>query len=161
MGSSFVAIVATIGLLAVLMLGFGVTVHNQAQLTLKSQVILRSEGLRARTSISVTQLTTSGTTLTVTLLNAGSTDISGFSQMDVVVNYTQATGQGVTRLTYKAANPAAGQWTVQSISPQPVPGDWQPSASLVLTVVLPGAKSSGTGTIVIGTPNGVTTSAFF
>lgn len=162
MGTSIIAAVATVALLALITLGFTTSLDSQVNLTRQSQAALQLAGDRARTAMTVTATSLQANrNLTLTLLNSGSVPVERFSQMDVLVTYTGGAGQVVSRLTYVNNNPAPGQWTVQSVTPQPISGVWAPTAALVISAQLPQDKSGGTGTVVVSTPNGVTSSAFF
>jgi len=162
MGTSIITAVATMALIVVLTLGFTTSYQSQVNLTQQSEAALRLQGQRVRTAMSITSVNTAGNqVLTLTVLNSGSTEVTQYAQMDVLVTYTDSVAQVVQRLQYVASNPSPGQWSAGPVSPQPVSGVWSPSASLTISAQLPSQRTSGTGSIVIGTPNGVTTSALF
>ena len=69
----------------------------------------------------------------------------------------------ITRLTHTEGALADNEWTPTSISPDDFEsGAWNPGESVTLDGKLSPAQQSGTtGTVAVGTPNGVLATAYF
>ena len=118
-----------------------------------------AERLHSRLDItSVVQAVAGCGTFSAAVGNVGRTSVSDFSQMDVLVDYTDGTdAKIVSHLTNQA------DWSVTALSPDTYdPNIWNPreSATIIFAVVPP-PKSNTQGTVIIGTPLGVTASAYF
>ena len=125
---------------------------------------------RSRTQLSLTgsEEEEAGAVLKVTVANQGSLKLHSFSSWDVLVQYYDSGGgYHIKWLPYtSSADPGANQWTVQGLyldAPTDAeifePGILNPSEELVLKArVSPSAVMTRT-LMVVGTPNGVTTSA--
>ena len=92
--------------------------------------------------------------------NTGSQSVPDFSEMDVILQYTDTSD--VLRLTYLAYNPSGvgpNQWTVSATGVQPDsfnPRIWDSDETLTIDLrVSPAIKSGATGQVVVGTPWGV------
>lgn len=92
--------------------------------------------------------------------NTGSQSVPDFSEMDVILQYTDTSD--VQRLTYLAYNPSGlgpNQWTVSATGVQPDtfnPRIWDSDETLAIDLrVSPAIKSGVTGSVVVGTPWGV------
>ena len=69
-------------------------------------------GERARTMTSLETTTSAASSLTVDVSNTGSTSISKYEHMDLIVEYEQTNGDMVyDRLTYVSSGPGNNQWT--------------------------------------------------
>ncbi len=132
------------------------TTHSLAA---KAATNRRAERLHTRMDItSVIQAVTGCGTFSATVGNAGRTPVSDFTQMDVLVDYTDgADAKVVSHLTNEA------DWSVTALSPDTYDKNiWNPreSATIVFAAVPP-PKSNTQGTVIIGSPLGVTASAYF
>ena len=107
---------------------------------------------------SVTQAVTGCGTYSATVNNAGRASVSDFTEMDVLVDYTDsADARVVSHLTNDV------DWSLTALSPDTYdPNVWNPreSATIVFAAVPP-PKSSTRGTVIIGAPLGVIASAYF
>ena len=107
---------------------------------------------------SVVQPVTGCGTFSATVGSAGRTSVSDFSQMDVLVDYTDgADAKVVLHLTNK------GDWSVTALSPDTYDTNiWNPQESAtIIYAAVPPPKSNTQGTVIIGSPQGVTASAYF
>ena len=112
-----------------------------------------------------------GTNITVVVNNPGSISYSNFSQTDLLVNYTNASGgEEVKRLSYickqlcgGTGDPGDNQWTISGFSPDSYnPKMWDPDESATVPVrVVPVVKSGSQGTVALAMPSGVSDSAYF
>ena len=132
------------------------TTHSLAA---KDATNRRAERLHTKMDItSVVQAVTDCGTFSATVGSAGRASVSDFSQMDVLVDYTDgADAKVVLHLTYEA------DWSVTALSPDTYDTNiWNPqeSATIVFAAVPP-PKSNTRGTVIIGSPLGVTASAYF
>lgn len=125
-----------------------------------------------RTDLQVVGTSLSASTLDVTLLNSGSNTLRAFSDWDVVVEYDEAGGARYQKwLTYTtSASPGANEWTVEGIyldaTPQKIevsqPGILDPDEEAIFRLNLsPAPDKNGANRVVLGTSNGVSTSAAF
>ena len=92
--------------------------------------------------------------------NIGSQSVPDFSEMDIILQYTDTSD--VLRLTYLAYNASGAgpnQWTVSATGVQPDtfnPRMWDSDETLAIDLqVSPAIKSGATGQVVVGTPWGV------
>jgi len=127
-------------------------------------------GERSRTEVSLTETQTeeAGAVLKVTLVNDGSQKLHSFSKWDVMIQYYDVGGDYFIRwLPYtSSADPGANQWTVSGLyvnAPTDAeifePGILNPGEELLLKArVSPAAVVTQT-MMIVGTSNGVTTSA--
>ena len=118
---------------------------------------------RARTNFTIDSITASCADLTVVVTNTGITSVSDFAHMDLIVTYA-ITGATVNKwLTYTEASLAADQWKKASIAPDNLePNIWNRTETMTLDALLGTAPMSGvTGTVSVGTPNGVATTSYF
>ena len=118
-----------------------------------------AERLHSRLDItSVVQAVAGCGTFSATVGNVGRTSVSDFAQMDVLVDYIDgADAEVVSHLTNEA------EWSVTALSPDTFDYNiWNPreSATIIFAAVPP-PKSNTQGTVIIGTPLGVTASAYF
>lgn len=94
---------------------------------------------------------------TATVANNGESVVADFTEMDLLVQYTdKADSEVVSRLVY------ATDWTV-GISPDDRdPNSWNPNETATITFTLASAPKDNTrGTLVVGTPLGVVDSSYF
>lgn len=125
-----------------------------------------------RTDFQVIDTSLSASTLDVSLLNNGSNTLRAFSDWDVVIEYDESGGARYQkRLTYTtSATPGPDEWTVEGIyldASAPAaevsqPGILDPGEEAVFRLNLsPAPDINGANRVVLGTPNGVSTSAAF
>ena len=115
---------------------------------------------RIRTLISITATGSSSCSTYTTTADNKSEGISfgDFSDVDVLVRYTNSTGDLVVK---RLAHPS--QWIVSSISgDNSNPNIWDPGESAILTLTLSPEPKAGTdGTVVVAVPGGISDSAYF
>ena len=118
-------------------------------------------GERNRTEISINSITTGdgGCDLTVVLKDTGSTSMSDFSHMDVIVQFTEGMN-AARRLTYTgdSGSPGQGEWasTLIATSDKFEPGIFNPGETMTVTAKLSLPKTGDrAGQVTIGTPNGI------
>ena len=90
--------------------------------------------------------------------NTGEVAINDFSEMDLLVDYTNSSDSKVaTRLIHTT------DWTISNISPDTRDSnDWNPGEIATFNFTLPSALKSGAkGTVLIGTPLAVSDSNYF
>ncbi len=125
----------------------------------------KSTGIR-NTAISLagSAMSQSNSQINANLTNTGAKPIRLYKGVDVIVDYKRANGDLVkTRLTYVSSNPAAGQWSVASITPnQYNPGVLDPQEVANLEMhINPPIKNSTTGVLRVGTDAGAVAQVFF
>ena len=138
------------------------TIHGNLLLAIATKEAIRLSGERSRTVIAITGATTDGgCNLTVDVDNTGAVAIRDIPIMDIVVQYP---GGSTTpqRLAYTSSGPLAlGEWTPSSISGQFDPGIFNPGETMQISGKLSLSASESTGTVTVGTPNGVIDAASF
>lgn len=142
---------------------FRTTLFGEVLISNAMKEITRLSGEQARTNITILSASVEGgCTLKVAVKNLGSTSVEEFRQMDVIVQFqgTENTPQG---LGYVAAGPVApGKWA-KSLDPVQdgfQPGVLDPQETMIIEAKL-SVAATDTGTVLVGTPNGVTTTAPF
>jgi hypothetical protein len=98
----------------------------------------------------------------VTLGNEGDTKLADFDQWDVIVQYdTDNDGDHdvVEWLSYHDP-PSNSEWS-ENIGEVFEPDIFNPGEVMTITLVVSSAEITRTGVAIIGTPNGITTSAAF
>ena len=114
-------------------------------------------GDRARTAIEISSSSSDDglCDLTINIANTGTTAITDFSQMDIVVQFIigNNTSANLTFAEDDALN--LGEWKVSSISGQMEPGILNPGETLTVEAKLNLAEE-GSGVLTVGTPNGIT-----
>ena len=120
-------------------------------------------GDRSRTTFIIQSATGSGANLTVVARNDGSAPVSDFAHMDFIVDYIGGGAQVIVRLTYTEGALGNNQWKRTSITPDLFqPGTWNPGETVTLDAQLDSAQDAATtGTVAVGTPNGVASTANF
>ncbi|MCH7799958.1 MAG: hypothetical protein IIC24_00285 [Chloroflexi bacterium] len=119
-------------------------------------------GDRARTAIEIPSSIGDGTcNLTINIANTGTTAISGFSKMDIIVQFVTG-NNSPHKLTFAKGNSPAneGEWTVSAISGQFEPGILNPGEILTVKAKLALVEASS-GVLTVGTPNGITDTRTF
>ena len=132
------------------------TAHSLAA---KAATNRHAERLNTKMDItSVKQAVTGCGTFSATVGNVGRTSVSDFTQIDVLVDYTDgADAKVASHLTNEV------DWSVTALSPDTYDTNiWNPqeSATIVFAAVPP-PKPNAQGTVIIGSPLGVTASAYF
>ena len=122
------------------------------------------EGARARTTISIISTTADNVTgtLKVEVKNTGSTSVPNLSTGDVIVQFPGG-NNNPQRLTYTESSLLSpGQWTatMTATSDKHEPGIFNPGEVVTINAILL-ETGDATGTVTIGTPNGITDSASF
>ncbi|MCQ1536957.1 hypothetical protein FTO70_15005 [Methanosarcina sp. KYL-1] len=120
-----------------------------------------------KTEIEITNITTDGVDILVSLNNTGSVKIGDFAYMDVIVRYCNASGTTKTFwVPYLEGNdPATNRWIVKDINPDLVnPDILDPDEEMELQIRLSAEdslESSSTNWLQVTAPNGVTDSGYF
>ncbi len=97
------------------------------------------------------------TDLSVNADNTGSQPVPRFGEMDVIVEYTDASNNAViTRLDYVGSGIGANQWTLSTTGVTPDvfnPGIWDSDERLYIDLqVDPAVKSGTSALVVVGSP---------
>ncbi len=132
-------------LVAMLISSTFLTTSDTQATSLKEISKLRIDQIGGDISITSTIAANSGdgTNVTLAVNNPGSIGYGDFSQVDVVIDYTNTTGdQEVRRLTYvcrqlcgNSADPGDNQWTVTSLVPDGYsPKMWNPDEVANMTL---------------------------
>ena len=123
---------------------------------------IRLSGERARSLIAIAGTNTDGLcNLTLDVDNTGAVSIRDPSLMDVVVQFAGGS-TSTQRLVYVGSGPLAlGEWTANSISGQFEPGIFNPGETMQISGKISLAVPESTGTVTVGTPNGVIDTAPF
>jgi flagellar protein FlaF len=118
-----------------------------------------------KTGIEITGIYTDEADIFVSLHNMGSTKIGDFDHMDVIVNYSNKSGNAKTIwIPYqKDATTLENRWIVRSISPDLVnPGILDPDEGMELQILLEDSLENGSvDWLMIAAPNGVKASGYF
>lgn len=124
-----------------------------------------------KTGIEITGYYTDGTNISLYLHNTGSTKIKDFDHMDVIVNYSNQSGNAKTRWIphQEDAGNLINEWTVNKTfnpdlgSPDFVnPGIFDPDEKMKLQISLEDSlKNNSINWIMVATPNGAKASGYF
>ena len=138
------------------------TIHGNLLVAMATKEAVRFSGERSRTVIAINATNTDGLcNLTVDVDNTGAVAIKDLPIMDVVVQYPGGSNTP-QRLVYVDSAPLAlGEWTPNSISGQFDPGIFNPGETMQISGKLSLTASESTGTVTVGTPNGVIDAASF
>jgi hypothetical protein len=106
-----------------------------------------------------------GRSLTITIGNAGQTNLFVYERFDVIIEYTD-NGSGtwsVEALGFVPESPLAGQWAVTAITPDTIePGFFNPGEQLTQLLHLTGEIQPLTANrVIVVTPNGASVTAQF
>lgn len=151
-------------MMAFLVLGFAGFQQFQVRTALSTRQAAEMVSDRVRTQLEVKAVDlTDAVDLYLDLHNAGSVTISDYVNMDLIVDYPSAQGHVISRLTYTAGGILPGQWRIAAIAPDTLhPGLWNQGETLTIQATLPQPVQNGEwGVVVVSTPNGITTSAYF
>ena len=105
--------------------------------------------------------TPGGGDVTVVVNNTGSESVFDFSDMDVLLRYTDVSDNTtITYLTFNSVSAGVNEWTVPTTGVQPDsfnPNAWDSDEVLTINIqVNPLIKSGSPARVVVGTPQGVT-----
>jgi flagellar protein FlaF len=118
-----------------------------------------------KTGIEITGNYTDEADIFVFLLNTGSTKIEDFNHMDIIVNYTNTSGNAKTIwIPYQEdAGNLENRWIVRSISPDLInPGILDPDEKMELQIKLEDSlKNESVDWLMVAAPNGVKASGYF
>ena len=115
-------------------------------------------------SVTSTSVDLTGQSVSVTLLNDGSTRIGTVENLDIIVSYfTSPSGQANIWLPYDASGLTANSWSLVTIQNDDLePGILNPGESAELLLNLnPGVAVGPSNSLVISTEIGATTAAAF
>lgn len=101
------------------------------------------------------------TDMTVQVNNTGSQSVADFSEMDVIVQYTDSSNNLVRKyLAYNPAGVGSNQWTnpLTGVTPDTFnPRMWDPDETFTINLrVAPDVKSGTSALVVVGTPQSAT-----
>ncbi|MCH7737501.1 MAG: hypothetical protein IH872_08895 [Chloroflexi bacterium] len=104
--------------------------------------------------------TPGGGDVTVVVDNTGSESVFDFADMDVIIQYTDLSGDTtLTYLDFNASTAGANEWTVPVTGVQPDsfnPNAWDSDEALTIDIqVEPKIKKGTSAHVVVGTPQGV------
>lgn len=156
-------IIASFIIASMIMFGTFLTVSTAQSQSLKDLGKVSQE--RARSAINISSAAVAGsnpgvsTDLTVSIDNTGSQSVANFSQMDVIVQYTDSADNEVRQfLAYNAGGIGNNQWTqgVPGVTPDVLnPGMWDSDETLNIDMrVSLDIKAGTSAVIVVGTPQG-------
>ena len=119
-------------------------------------------GDRARTAIKIpsSSIGDDPCDLTITIANTGTTAISDFSKMDIIVQFIRGSNTPDNLTFSEGDSPNEGEWSVYSISGQVEPGILNPGETLTIYAKLDLDEPSS-GVLTVGTPNGITDTRLF
>ncbi len=106
---------------------------------------------------STSDTTTDCLTYTATVANTGDTIFTDFTEMDILVQYTDSgENQVASRLVYTS------NWTISMSPDSRDPNAWNPDETATITfTLLLALKDNTRGTVVVVTPQGVVDSSYF
>ena len=106
---------------------------------------------------STSDTTTDCLTYTATVANTGDTIVTDFTEMDILVQYTDSgENQVASRLVYTS------NWTISMSLDSRDPNAWNPDETATITfTLLLALKDNTRGTVVVVTPQGVVDSSYF
>jgi hypothetical protein len=117
------------------------------------------EGEQARTKLEFVSAAGGSGDLTLKIKNTGLTSVFNFTEMDLIVEYIDASDNQIsTYLTYTTGVLANNEWKKISISPDTnQPEAWNPNETITLDALLsPTQKADSTAIVKVVTPNGAT-----
>ena len=106
---------------------------------------------------STSDTTTDCLSYTVTVANTGDTIVTDFTEMDILVQYTDSgENQVASRLVYTS------NWTISMSPDSRSPNAWNPDETATITfTLLLALKDNTRGTVAVVTPQGVVDSSYF
>ena len=106
---------------------------------------------------STSDTTTDCLSYTATVANTGDTIVTDFTEMDILVQYTDSReNQVASRLVYTS------NWTISMSPDSRDPNAWNPDETATITfTLLLALKDNTRGTVVVVTPQGVVDSSYF
>lgn len=119
---------------------------------------------RVRSDITITSITTSGSTVNVTVRNNGATPVVDFSRMDLVVQYSSGSSNYTKYLDYttESSPQPADTWRVVSINNDVIdPRILNTGENMSIQIELSPAPGSGSHWLQVTTELGISASLFF
>ena len=163
MGASIAGLLVLAVFFTAILVMFRTTLLSDVLLSDANREATNLSGERARTTFDITTTTGDGScTITVTGDNTGTTSVVDFALMDVIVQYTSGSNFP-EQLTFTTASAPAstGEWAEVAISGNFLPNILNPGETLTIQAMLTLQTSDSTGTVTVGTPNGVTDTSTF
>jgi archaeal flagellar protein FlaF len=124
-----------------------------------------NENEKLKTGIEITGIHTDETNIFVSLHNTGSTKIGDFDHMDVIVNYSNTSGNAKTIwIPYQEdAGTLENRWIVKNIRPDLVnPGIIDPGEEMELQILLEDSlENESVNWLLVAAPNGAKASGYF
>jgi len=159
--ASGIIVIASFLLASVIMFGTFLTVSTTQSQSLKDLGKTNKEKIGS--SISITSAIVSAavagvsTDLTLEVNNTGSQSVADFSEMDVIVQYTDSSDNLVQKyLTYSASGYGDNEWTnpITGVTPDTFnPRMWDPDETFTINLKLaPEVKSATSVLVVVITP---------
>jgi len=119
---------------------------------------------RVRSDITITSITTSGSTVNVTVRNDGATPVVDFSHMDLVVQYSSGSSNYTKYLDYttESTPQPADSWRVVSINNDVInPRILNTGENMSIQIKLSPSPGSGSHWLQVTTELGISASLFF
>lgn len=119
---------------------------------------------RVRSDITITSITTSGSTVDVTVQNNGATPVVDFSRMDLVVQYSSESSSYTKYLDYttESSPQPSDTWRVVSINNDVInPRILNTGENMSIQIKLSPAPGSGSHWLQVTTELGISASLFF
>ena len=155
--ASGIIVIASFLLASVIMFGTFLTMSTTQSQSLKDLGNINKEKIGS--SISITSAIVSAasagvsTDLTLTVNNTGSQSVADFSEMDVIVQYTDSSDNLVQKyLIYSASGYGDNEWTnpITGVTPDTFnPRMWDPDETFTINLRLAPEVKSGTSALVV------------
>lgn len=154
-------VIASFLLASVIMFGTFLNMSSNQSQSLKDLGKISQEKVNSVISITTASVSSSSpgvnTEITLAVANTGSESVADFSDMDVIVQYTDSSDNLVRKyLTYNSAGVADNQWTnpVTGVTPDTFnPRMWDSDETFTIDLrVAPDVKSGTSALVVVGTP---------
>lgn len=159
--ASGIIVIASFLLSSVIMFGTFLTMSTDQSQSLKDLGKISKEKLGSSISISSAAVAGSSpgvsTDMTLQVNNTGSQSVADFSEMDVIIQYTDSSDNLVQKyLSYNAAGAGNNEWTnpVTGVTPDTFnPRMWDPDETFTIDLrVAPDVKSGTSALVVVSTP---------
>ena len=140
---------------------FAFLTGNWVEHSINNVHAIERQTTQVRSAIAITSATEDGgtcTDFTAQVDNTGKVSIHDFSEVDLVVEYTDTSDSKIAAwLTHTT------DWSVTSIPPDTRdPNDWNPTETATIDFTLPSAmKDTEKGTVLLVTPLGISDSNYF
>jgi len=156
-----IVVIASFLLASVIMFGTFLNMSTHQSQSLKDLGKISQQKVNSVISISngsvTSSLSGSNTDITLAVDNTGSESVADFSEMDVIVQYTDSSDNLVRKyLAYNAAGVGDNQWTnpVTGVTPDTFnPRMWDSDETFTINLrLVPDVKAGTSALVVVGTP---------